>query len=304
MSSRAYSTAARGAPAEAEDALLGRAAADAADEEAGRQHVAGRGERDVLVPVEGGLGEGVLAAEPLLVVLQLELEPPAARGADRERLAVGVGEGPGEARGTERAGRRQHAVVSRPRRQRGESGEFAVAVAEGDRLRGVEAGEVEADVGADGAEALGVVGAAAIVPEQTAVGAVVVRGGEAQGRAQSVVGVVHPVHQAAAFRPVESGQRVAVALQHVLAAGDEAEQRPARRAVCRPTGTRGGGGWCRAGSSSVATGINRSRQGCGVLSLRTSIDFAPLRRWRPPLRATPPPSDSDEFAVSVWAAGS
>jgi len=31
-----------------------------------------------------------------------------------------------------------------------------------------------------------------------------------------------------------------------------------------------------------------SRSGCGVLSLRTSIGLAPLPRWRPPLRATPP----------------
>ena len=36
-----------------------------------------------------------------------------------------------------------------------------------------------------------------------------------------------------------------------------------------------------------------SRVGCGVLSLRTSIGLAPLRRWRPPLRATPSPLRSN-----------
>ena len=45
------------------------------------------------------------------------------------------------------------------------------------------------------------------------------------------------------------------------------------------------------------------RSGCGVLSLRTSIGFASLRRWRPPLRATPSPDPSPLVASSCADAG-
>jgi len=37
-------------------------------------------------------------------------------------------------------------------------------------------------------------------------------------------------------------------------------------------------------------GPDDDRAGYGVLSLRTSIGLTSFRRWRPPLRATPPPS--------------
>ena len=43
----------------------------------------------------------------------------------------------------------------------------------------------------------------------------------------------------------------------------------------------------------------RSRAGCGVLTLRTSIVLAALRRWRPPLRATPRARASGPFPAAL-----
>ena len=47
-------------------------------------------------------------------------------------------------------------------------------------------------------------------------------------------------------------------------------------------------------------GTRPARSGVGVLSLRVSTVLASLRRWRPPLRATPPPPERSQLSASSF----
>jgi len=78
--------------------------------------------------------------------------------------------------------------------------------------------------------------------------------------------------------------------QRAPALGDQLVRAVRHETLCGLGGAQAGGSGAESRECRVDVQDMPPHSGCGVLSLRTSIVLTSFRRWRPPLRATPPPS--------------